>query len=114
MAGLRLPTRPTPPGRPSTPPPADAVLAVTANFSAWGGYCATITAALRTRYGFDDEACAFFDFFAGPAGEPDRAAERAVRAAPDTGRLDESRARAYGHLLRSYEALFWLTLERPA
>ncbi|MET8600387.1 transcriptional regulator [Streptomyces althioticus] len=94
--------------------PADAVLAVTANFSAWGGYCATIAAALRTHYGFDDEACAFFDFFAGPAGELDRAAERAVQAALDAGRLDERRARAYGHLLQSYEALFWRTLERPA
>ncbi len=94
--------------------PADAVLAVTANFSAWGGYCATIADALRTHYGFDDEACAFFDLFAGPAEHLDRTAERAVHAALDAGRLDESRARAYGHLLQSYEALFWRTLERPA
>ncbi|MGA5624978.1 transcriptional regulator [Streptomyces cellulosae] len=94
--------------------PADAVLAITANFSAWGGYCAAIAGALRTHYGFDDEACAFFDFFAAPAGHLDRAAERAVQAALDTGHLDESRARAYGHLLQSYEALFWRTLQRPA
>ncbi|MGW4764346.1 transcriptional regulator [Streptomyces pseudogriseolus] len=94
--------------------PGDAVLAVTANFSAWGGYCATIAGALRSHYGFDDEACAFFDFFAEPAPDLDRTAERAVQAALDAGRLDESRARDYGHLLQSYEALFWRTLERPA
>ncbi|MDT6982541.1 transcriptional regulator [Streptomyces lusitanus] len=94
--------------------PADAVLAVSANFSAWGGYCATIAGALRAHYGFDDEACAFFDFFAEPAPDLDRTAERAVQAALDAGRLDESRARDHGHLLQSYEALFWRTLERPA
>lgn len=84
--------------------PADAVLAVTANFSAWGGYCATIAAALRTHYGFDDEACAFFDFFAGPAGEPDRAAERAVQAALDmrpSGRAARPRLRTPAAELRS-------------
>ncbi|MCT7351967.1 transcriptional regulator [Streptomyces sp. 15-116A] len=93
--------------------PADAVLALTANFSAWGGYCATIAGALRTHYGFTDDACGFFDFFAEPAPELDRTAERAVQAALDTGRLDENRARAYGHLLQSYESLFWRTLNRP-
>ncbi|MEU6525198.1 transcriptional regulator [Streptomyces sp. NPDC046924] len=93
--------------------PADAVLAVTANFSAWGGYCATIAGALRTHYGFTDEACAFFDLFAEPAPELDRTATEAVQAALDAGRLDENRAQGYGHLLQSYEALFWRTLLRP-
>ena len=37
-----------------------------------------------------------------------------IGAALDTGLLDESRPRAYGHLLQSYEALFWRTLDRPA
>src|SRR5690349_11740508 len=46
--------------------PAAAVLAILANFAAWGGYCATIAAGLREHYGFADEACAFFDFFATP------------------------------------------------
>jgi hypothetical protein len=94
--------------------PADAVLAVTANFSAWGGYCATIARALRTHYGFTDEACAFFDFFAEPAPDLDRTAAAAVQAALDTGRLDETRAHRYGHLLQSYEAMFWAALARPA
>ncbi|WP_406728724.1 transcriptional regulator [Streptomyces sp. GD-15H] len=93
--------------------PADAVLAVTANFSAWGGYCATIAEALRAHYGFTDEACAFFDFFAEPTPDLDRTATEAVQAALDAGRLDENRARGYGHLLQSYESLFWRTLLRP-
>ncbi|MDQ0711773.1 hypothetical protein QFZ55_001225 [Streptomyces luteogriseus] len=92
--------------------PADVVLALTANFSAWGGYCATIATALRERYGFTDEACAFFDFFAQPAPELDRLAVAAVQEALDTGRLDEERAHTYGRLLQSYEAMFWNALTR--
>jgi hypothetical protein len=92
--------------------PADVVLALTANFSAWGGYCATIATALRERYGFTDEACAFFDFFAQPAPELDRMAVAAVQEALDTGRLDEERAHRYGRLLQSYEAMFWNALTR--
>ncbi|MFE8948415.1 hypothetical protein [Streptomyces sp. NPDC007856] len=34
------------------PSPADAVLALTANFSAWGGHRARIAAGRRTHYGF--------------------------------------------------------------
>ncbi|MEU1910827.1 transcriptional regulator [Streptomyces massasporeus] len=92
--------------------PADVVLALTANFSAWGGYCATIATALRERYGFTDEACAFFDFFAQPAPELDRLAVAAVQEALDTGRLDEERAHTYGRLLQTYEAMFWNALTR--
>ncbi|MDK1344843.1 transcriptional regulator [Streptomyces sp. 378] len=92
--------------------PADVVLALTANFSAWGGYCATIATALRERYGFTDEACAFFDFFAQPSPEPDRLATAAVQAALDAGHLDEERALTYGRLLQNYEAMFWNTLSR--
>ncbi|MFJ6556584.1 transcriptional regulator [Streptomyces luteogriseus] len=92
--------------------PADVVLALTANFSAWGGYCATIAAALRERYGFTDESCAFFDFFAQPAPELDRLAVAAVQEALDTGRLDAERAHTYGRLLQHYEAMFWNALTR--
>ncbi|MEU8755122.1 transcriptional regulator [Streptomyces chartreusis] len=86
--------------------PAEAVFALTANFAAWGGYCATIAEALRTRYGFTDEACAFFDFFATPSPELDRLA----RAALDAGDLNEARAQRYARLLQSYEDQFWSTL----
>ncbi|MEV5430843.1 transcriptional regulator [Streptomyces sp. NPDC052701] len=92
--------------------PSDAVLALTANFSAWGGYCATIAQALRSRYGFTDEACAFFDFFAEPAPELDERATAAVQEGLDTGRLTEDLSHRYGRLLQSYEAMFWRTLEQ--
>ncbi|MYS95063.1 MULTISPECIES: transcriptional regulator [Streptomyces] len=90
--------------------PADVVLALTANFSAWGGYCATIARALRTHYGFTDEVCAFFDFFAEPSPELESQATAAVRAGLDAGRLDERRAYRYGRLLQTYEAMFWNAL----
>ncbi|MCX5419094.1 transcriptional regulator [Streptomyces sp. NBC_00078] len=90
--------------------PTDTVLAITANFSAWGGYCATIAQALRTHYGFKGDECAFFDFFAEPSPELDRKATAAVQAGLDAGFLDEERAHGHGRLLQSYEALFWSTL----
>ncbi|MFF5969329.1 transcriptional regulator [Streptomyces collinus] len=93
--------------------PADVVLALTANFSAWGGYCATIATALREHYGFTDEACAFFDFFAEPSPDLDRLAVAAVEAALDAGRLDGKRAHTYGRLLQTYEASFWSALGEP-
>ncbi|MYR22169.1 hypothetical protein [Streptomyces sp. SID6137] len=52
--------------------PADVVVALTANFSAWGGTCARIAAGPHTRHGFGDAARAFFDFLAEPAPEPAR------------------------------------------
>ena len=90
--------------------PADAVVAITANFSAWGGYCATIAESLRTHYGFKPDDCAFFDFFAEPSPELDRKATAAVQASLDRRGIDEEQAYRYGHLLQSYESLFWTTL----
>ncbi|MEW2624699.1 transcriptional regulator [Streptomyces sp. NPDC048106] len=87
--------------------PADAVVALTANFSAWGGYCARIATGLRRHYGFPDEACAFFDFFAEPVPDLDHRATAAVRAALDAGELDTGLAHAYAGLLQTYEAMFW-------
>ncbi|MCF1594093.1 transcriptional regulator [Streptomyces muensis] len=86
--------------------PPEAVLALTVNFAAWGGYCATIAEALRRHYGFTDEACAFFDFFAEPSPELDRQAQAAL----EEGKPDESRGHEYGRLLQSYENQFWSTL----
>ncbi|MFE0251736.1 transcriptional regulator [Streptomyces sp. NPDC059010] len=90
--------------------PAEAVLALTANFAAWGGYCATIAEALRRHYGFTDQACAFFDFFAEPSAELDRKAAAAIEAGRKAGQVDEARAREYTRLLQSYEDQFWSTL----
>jgi len=93
--------------------PSDVVLAVVANFSAWGSYCATVAQALREHYGFDDAACGFFDFFAAPPPGGDEPALAAVQAGLDAGRGSE-RAREYGRLLQSYELMFWNTLAELA
>ncbi|SEL86114.1 transcriptional regulator [Streptacidiphilus jiangxiensis] len=92
--------------------PAGVVLALTANFAAWGGYCATVSTALRTHYGFDDRACAFFDFFATP--DPDAEA-RALAVVEEWQARTDAAANAldvleYGRLLQTYELMFWNTL----
>ncbi|MEU7134292.1 transcriptional regulator [Streptomyces sp. NPDC046261] len=90
--------------------PVDAVVALTANFAAWGGYCATVGEALRAHYGFDDEACGFFDFFAGPDPQLTEKALAAVAEGLLDGRLSERSAHRYGRLLQEYESMFWNTL----
>jgi hypothetical protein len=89
--------------------PAAVVLAVTANFAAWGSYCATLSTALRREYGFGDEACAFVDFFASPAPALEELAVAAIQQALDAGRPVEA-GRTYGRLLQDYELMFWNTL----
>ncbi|MFD7583419.1 transcriptional regulator [Kitasatospora sp. NPDC059817] len=89
--------------------PTAAAVALVTNFAAWGGYCSTIAQALRDRYGFPDQACAFFDLFAQPATALEQQAADALGPDP----LDEptlAAAREYGRLLQAYEHLFWDTL----
>jgi thiaminase len=85
--------------------PADVVVALIANFAAWGDYCATVAAAMRKHYGFDDEACGFFDFFATPVPEIENQAVAAIEA----GRQSDE-AFTYGRLFQSYELMFWNTI----
>ncbi|POX37635.1 transcriptional regulator [Streptomyces sp. Ru73] len=87
--------------------PADAVLAFAANFTAWGGYCRAIGQAMRHRYGFTDEACAFFDFFATPPPVLRDRTLTALQHGLDTGTLDHPLALRYGRLLQAYELMFW-------
>jgi hypothetical protein len=63
---------------------------------------------MREHYGFDDEACGFFDFFATPL--PDDEAVAVVQAGLDAGALDQEAARRYARLFQSYELMFWNTL----
>lgn len=90
--------------------PADVIVAIVANFAAWGDYCATIASAMREHYGFADEACGFFDFFATPIPEVVEQAVAAVQAGIDAGRSSAREARRYGRLFQSYELMFWNTL----
>jgi hypothetical protein len=88
--------------------PAEVALAITANFDAWGRYCAEIAGGMREHYGFSASACGFFDFFAEPL--PDDAAVAAIQASLDAGTLDQRRVRQYARLFQSYELMFWNTL----
>jgi hypothetical protein len=89
--------------------PAAAVLAMLINFDAWGSYCGTLGQALRKHYGFADEACAFFDFFATPVPELEEQALAAVQAGLDAG-VPLAGARDHGRLLMGYELMFWNSL----
>ncbi|MFC3454129.1 transcriptional regulator [Amycolatopsis speibonae] len=90
--------------------PADVIVAIVANFAAFGRYCAAIAAAMREHYGFDDEACAFFDFFGAPSPELEDLAAKAVQAALDVGQVSEKDARIHARLFQAYELDFWNTL----
>lgn len=89
--------------------PVDALLALFANFAAFGDFCGQIAKSLRANYGFDDRACGFFDFFATPVEEPERHALTAIQAALDTG-WRPAEAQRHGKLLLEYELMFWNTL----
>ena len=88
---------------------ADLALAFLANLDAWGVNCARMAEALRDRYGLDEEAVAFFDFFAVPApGFEERAL---VVAAEGLAHGDSpGQARRAARLLQAYELLYWDTL----
>nr|WP_282798238.1 transcriptional regulator [Streptomyces sp. CC224B] len=90
--------------------PADVVLALTANFAAWGGYCAALAGALRARYGFPDEACAFFDLFAEPSPDLGRSALAALEEGVSRGTITPRTALRQGRLLQEYEGMFWSSL----
>ncbi|GLZ43175.1 transcriptional regulator [Actinokineospora sp. NBRC 105648] len=89
--------------------PRDALLAILANFAAWGGYCATISAGLREHYGFDEKGTAFFDFFATPVPELEEQYVVAIQEALDAGWTPKTSI-GYGRLLQGYELMFWNTL----
>jgi hypothetical protein len=88
--------------------PVHAALALLANFAAWGRYCAEVAQALREKYGFDDEACAFFDFFAAPVPGAQEQALAVAQEALDKGGFET--ALGYGRLVQSYELMFWNAL----
>jgi hypothetical protein len=82
--------------------PADVVVALNANFAAFGEYCATIAKAMREHYGFDDEACGFFDSFATPADGQSEDVATSNKATPE--------AKTYTRLFHDYELQFWNTI----
>lgn len=90
--------------------PGEVVAGIFANFSAFGKYCKDVAAGMRAHYGFDDAACAFFDFFAADVPEIEEQAVAAIQAGLDARRLDEREAHLFARLFQNYELLFWNTL----
>ncbi|MET7800660.1 transcriptional regulator [Streptomyces decoyicus] len=87
--------------------PADVAIALTANFAAWGGYCAVVEAAMRGHYAFPEEARGFFGFFAEPSPAVAEKARAAVQHGLDTRQAEPATAHRYGRLLQAYELMFW-------
>jgi hypothetical protein len=93
--------------------PVDVVVALDANFAAFGGYCATIAKAMREHYGFDDEACGFFDLFGTPVPGAEEQTLAVVQAGIDAGEFT-GEARIYAGLFQNYELMFWNTIADKA
>jgi hypothetical protein len=81
-----------------------------ANFGAFGRYCGAVVEATREHYGFADDACAFFDFFAADVPEIEEQALAAIRTGFTARRLDEREAHLCARLFQSDELQFWTTL----
>jgi hypothetical protein len=90
--------------------PSEVAAGIYANFAAFGRYCKAVAAGMREHYGFADDACAFFDFFAADVPEIEQQALAAIQAGLDAGRLDPGEARLFARLFQSYELMFWNTL----
>lgn len=88
---------------------ADVVVALVANFAAWGGYCREIAEGLRRHYGMDNEAVGFFDMFATPVAEFEQQTLAVVRASVGSDGPSES-ARRMAKMVQAYELWFWNTL----
>jgi thiaminase len=88
---------------------ADVVLAFLTNLAVWGENCGAVAAALRDAYGADDDAVAFFDFFANPPPDVEARALAVLNEALATGDSPVTARRA-SRLLQACELSFWDTL----
>ncbi|WP_067469583.1 hypothetical protein [Actinomadura macra] len=85
---------------------AEVALAMLANLEEWGAYCSRTAKALGVHYGLDEDAVAFFTFFAeSPPGFEERALA-VVSAGLAAGDDPQEIARA-ARLLHAYENAFW-------
>jgi hypothetical protein len=87
----------------------DVVVALVANFAAWGSYCRAIADGLRRNYGLAGEAVGFFDLFATPVPGFDEQALAVVQASVGADGPSES-ARRMARTVQAYELSFWNTL----
>jgi TENA/THI-4/PQQC family len=91
----------------------DVIVALVANFAAWGGYCQAIADGLRRHYGLADEAVGFFDMFATPAPAFEEQTRAVVRSSVGPDGPSES-ARRMARALQACELSFWNTLAEGA
>ncbi len=84
---------------------AELAAAFLVNLAAWGTNCRRMSAALRERYGLDEQAVSFFDLFANLPPQADAAAA-VVQEGLHRGIAAASIARA-ARMLQEYEFLFW-------
>jgi thiaminase len=80
------------------------------NLPAWGKNCGRLAKALRTRYGMDDKAVAFFDLFAGDAPGFVEAALAVIQGGLERG-VRPVAIRDAAHLLQRYELMYWDALQ---
>ena len=76
------------------------------NLAAWGANCAAASHALQNRYGLSREQVEFFELFATPSLEFERAALDVVESGLARG-VEPGLIRRAGRLLQGYELLFW-------
>jgi hypothetical protein len=89
--------------------PDEVVVALVANFQAWGEACAALADSLRVQYKFSNEACAFLDYFApGPSLEDLVSKVEVLRNEMEGKRL--KRVEYYMQTLKFHEKMFWETL----
>jgi pyrroloquinoline quinone (PQQ) biosynthesis protein C len=79
------------------------------NLAAWGANCAAASRALQGRYGLAREQVEFFELFAIPSPEFERAALDVVEGGLARG-VEPRLIRRAGRLLQGYELLFWDTV----
>ncbi len=79
------------------------------NLAAWGANCAVASRALQSRYGLSREQVEFFELFAAPSPEFEKAALDLVEVGLARGVEPRLIGRA-GRMLQGYELLFWDTV----
>ncbi|MEE8242815.1 MAG: transcriptional regulator [candidate division NC10 bacterium] len=81
------------------------------NLEAWGGNCARMSQALRTRYQLKNGDVAFFDLFSSPPPGFQERALQVIQEGLDRGVRPQHIRRA-ARMLQGYELLYWDTLHQ--
>ncbi len=83
------------------------------NLAAWGHNCGLMSAGLRQKYGLSTEEVRFFDLFAAPAPEFERAASEVMARGLEAG-VALALIRRAARLLQSYELMYWDALHQAS